>query len=173
MKSINICWPDDLGGINNLRAGDFVLFSGFVYSARDQAHQRLCSSLKNKNKLPIDLKNQIIYYVGPTPAKQNQVIGSCGPTTSARMDAFTPQLLEYGIRAMIGKGKRDRGVAASIKKHKAVYFVTIGGAGAYLSTKVVSSRVIAYEDLGPEAIFELELKEFPLFVAIDSRGNSI
>jgi fumarate hydratase subunit beta len=156
-----------------LKAGDEILLSGILYTARDVAHQRLFNTLKNKSKLPIPLKDQIIYYVGPTPARPKKVIGSSGPTTSARMDEFTPLLLKMGVRGMIGKGKRSAEVIKTIKKYKAVYFLAIGGAGALLSTHIEECWPVAYYDLGPEAIYKLKVKDFPVIVGIDWRGNDI
>lgn len=138
--------------------------SGSVLTARDAAHKRLYESLQKGKRIPVNLKGQTIYYTGPTPHRKGEIIGSCGPTTSSRMDPFTPLLLKYGLLAMIGKGERSKDVVQSIKKYGAVYFITIGGAGAYLSRKVTSSRVIAYEDLGPEAIYRLDIEDFPVIV---------
>lgn len=162
MKKIYL--PLTAGGIKNLRTGEEALLSGTVYTARDQAHKRLVELLKNKKRLPVDLKRAVIYYCGPTKTRPGAVIGSCGPTTSARMDAFAPVLIKAGLKAMIGKGSRSKEVIAAIKKYKAVYFVTIGGAGAYLSKRVKKARVAAFEDLGPEAIYKLEVKDFPVIV---------
>ena len=156
-----------------LKAGESVLLSGTIITGRDQAHKHLVETIKRKKKLPVEIKDKVIYYVGPTPAKPGEVIGSCGPTTSKRMDKFTPSLLSRGLAAMIGKGSRSKEVIAEIKKNKAVYFVTIGGAGAYLSKRVISAKVLAYPELGPEAIFEFTVKDFPAVVGIDSRGKSI
>lgn len=138
--------------------------SGSVLTARDAAHKRLYESLQKGKRIPVNLKGQTIYYVGPTPAKKGEIIGSCGPTTSSRMDPFTPLFLQRGLLGMIGKGERSQEVTRAIKKYGAVYFITIGGAGAYLSRKVTSSRVIAYEDLGPEAIYRLGIEDFPVIV---------
>lgn len=157
----------------SLKAGDEVRISGTLYIARDQAHKRLCEALKKGTKLPIPLEGQIIYYAGPTPAPKGKAIGSCGPTTASRMDAFTPALLKAGLKGMIGKGRRGDEVVKAIKKYKAVYFVTIGGAGAYLSQCIKKSKVVAYPDLGPEAIYKVEVEDFPAYVAIDSIGKSI
>lgn len=173
MKIMRINWPGDWDKIKNLRAGDFVLFSGIVYSARDQAHKRLVSAIKSKKPLPINLKSNILYYVGPTPAPKGKVIGACGPTTSSRMDAFVLPLMKRGLIGMIGKGSRGQQVRDAIKKYKGIYFITIGGAGAFLSQRVKSAKPIAYKDLGPEAIYQIQLHDFPLFVGIDSKGRSI
>lgn len=155
-----------------LKAGDQVLFSGVIYTARDQAHLRLCNMLRAKKKIPIDLKGQVIYYCGPTPPGK-RVIGSCGPTTASRMDGFTPELLGAGLSGMIGKGRRDEKVRKAIKRYSAIYFIAPGGAGAYLSDKVKSSKIVAFKDLGPEAIHELEVEDFPLVVGIDPNGKDI
>jgi fumarate hydratase subunit beta len=156
-----------------LRAGDEVIISGTVYTARDVAHQRLCRLIDEGKKLPIDLDGAIIYFVGPTPPRPGRVIGSAGPTTSARMDAFSPKLIAMGLRAMIGKGYRSEEVREAIKKYGAVHLATLGGAGALLSKHIVAAEVVAYEDLGTEAIRKLTLVEFPAVVAYDSAGNSI
>jgi fumarate hydratase subunit beta len=156
-----------------LKAGDFILYSGTIYTARDQAHKRLVENIKGGEALPVDLKDQIIYYCGPTPPQPGRAIGSCGPTTSARMDKFTPILIKAGIKAMIGKGRRSETVRKAIKRHKRVYFVTYAGCGALLSRAVVAAEQIAYHDLGPEAIYRLEVENFPLVVGIDCRGHDI
>jgi fumarate hydratase subunit beta len=155
------------------KAGDAVLFSGVIYTARDQAHKRLAEAIRKGRKLPLSLSGQIIYYCGPTKTPPGRPIGSCGPTTSARMDEFTPDLLKIGLRGMIGKGSRSKEVAAAIKKYQAVYFLTYAGCGALLSRFVKSARPVAYKELGPEAIYRLEVQDFPLIVAIDSKGRSI
>jgi fumarate hydratase subunit beta len=159
--------------INQLKAGDEVLLTGTIYAARDQAHKRLIEAINKRKKLPIALKGQIIYYCGPTNTPKGKVIGSCGPTTSSRMDDFTPQLLKAGLKGMIGKGARSKEVIKAIKKNKAVYFLAPAGCGALLAEKVKSAKVIAYKDLGPEAIRRLEVKDFPLIVGIDSNGRSV
>ena len=159
--------------IKSLRAGEDVLLSGKIYTARDAAHKRLYESIQKKESLPIILKGGIIYYCGPAPAKPGYAIGPCGPTTSKRMDKFTPALLSKGLAAMIGKGSRSEEVITAIKRYKAVYFAAIGGAAAYLSTRVKKARVVSYKMLGPEAIYELTVEDFPVVVAIDSRGKSI
>jgi fumarate hydratase subunit beta len=156
--------PLDEKVIKNLKIGEEALLSGTFYTARDQAHKRLVELIKNRKRLPFDLKRAVIYYCGPTQRRPGAVIGSCGPTTSGRMDAFTPTMLRAGLKAMIGKGSRSKEVIAAIKKHKAVYFTTIGGAGAYLSKKVKKAKVIAFRDLGPEAIHKLEVRDFPVIV---------
>ena len=164
--------PLDKKTIKNLKAGDEVLLSGVIYTARDQAHLRFMELLKQKKKLPMDIKDQVIYYCGPTPPGE-RVIGSCGPTTSSRMDPFTPTLLDAGLKGVIGKGRRSEEVKASIKKNGAVYFLAPAGAAAYLSMKVKSSTVVAFDDLGAEAVHMLEVKDFPLIVGIDSNGRDI
>ncbi len=165
--------PLDRNKIISLKAGQEIFLSGKIYTARDQAHKRLLSAIKKGQKLPVDLKGGIIYYCGPTQAPQGKVIGSCGPTTSARMDIFTPYLLAQGLSGMIGKGSRGTQVQEAIKKNQAVYFVTYAGCGALLSKYVKSVKKVAYGDLGPEAILELKVEDFPLLVAIDCRGRNI
>lgn len=159
--------------IKTLRAGQAVLFTGIIYTARDQAHKRLVEAIRKGQKLPINLKCAIIYYCGPTKTPKGKIIGSCGPTTSSRMDKFTPCLLKEGVLAMIGKGSRSKEVIASIKKYRAVYFLTHAGCGALLSRYVESANLFAYRDLGPEAIYRLEVKNLPLIVAVDYQGKSI
>ena len=159
--------------IHNLKSGDSILLSGTIYTARDAAHKRLVELIKEGKELPLELKNQIIYYVGPTPAKPGQVIGSAGPTTSYRMDGYTPILLENGLKGMIGKGVRNLDVIDSIIKNKAIYFASIGGAAALTSKCIISSELVAYEDLGAEAIMKLEVKDLPLIVVIDIEGNDL
>lgn len=149
------------------------MYTGKLYTARDQAHKRLVEAISRKVSLPIDLKGAMIYYCGPTRTPNGKVIGSCGPTTAGRMDEFTPALLKAGIRGVIGKGKRSDEVIKSIKKYKAVYFLTYSGCGALLSRYVRNKKTAAYPDLGPEAIYELEVKDFPLIVAVDSKGANI
>lgn len=159
--------------VKDLRCGDSILLSGTIYTARDAAHKRLIELLDKGEELPINIKDEIIYYVGPTPAKEGQVIGSAGPTTSYRMDAYSPKLLDLGLKGMIGKGLRNDEVVESIKKNNAVYFGAIGGAAALIGKSIVSSEVILYEDLGAEAIRRLEVKDFPVIVVIDSEGNNL
>ncbi len=154
-----------------LRAGDSVLLSGVVYTARDAAHARLVELIRQAKPLPIDLTGQVIYYVGPTPAKPGDVIGSAGPTTSGRMDTFAPLLLQAGLKGMIGKGQRNQAVRDAIFEHKAVYFAATGGAAALLAKRIVSCEVVAYEDLGCEAIHRLEVKDLPLIVINDCHGG--
>lgn len=159
--------------ILNLKAGDSVLLTGIIYSARDAAHKRLVELLKDGKELPLNIKNETIYYVGPSPAKPGQVIGSAGPTTSYRMDAYAPTLMDLGLRGMIGKGARNDEVIESIKRNKAIYFGAIGGAAALIGKSIIKSEIIAYEDLGAEAIRRMEVKDMPLVVIIDSEGNNL
>ncbi len=159
--------------IKSLKCGDMISLSGVIYTARDAAHQRLINCINEEKKLPFDLRGQAIYYVGPTPNKEGQVIGSAGPTTSYRMDDLTNPLLDRGLKLMIGKGKRNQSVIESMKKNKCVYLAAIGGAGAYISNSIKKSEIIAYEDLGAEAIRKLEVKDLLLIVAIDCNGNNI
>jgi len=163
--------PIDKNVLKSLRAGDKVLLSGVVYTARDAAHKRLVEALSSGEGLPMDLRNQTIYYVGPAPTKDGAVIGPAGPTTSGRMDMFTPRLLDYGLSAMIGKGKRDQNVIDAMKVNEAVYFAAIGGAAALIAESVKSIEIVAYEDLGTEAIRRLVIEDMPLTVAIDSQGQ--
>ena len=156
-----------------LKAGDSCLISGVIYTARDAAHKRLCELLDAGKPLPIDLNESIIYFVGPTPAKPGQAIGSAGPTTSYRMDAYSPKLIAQGQTGMIGKGKRGPEVIEAMKKHGAVYFGAIGGCGALLSKCIKKAEIVAYEDLGAEAIRRLEVEDFPAIVIIDSEGNNL
>lgn len=156
-----------------LNAGDQVLLSGIIYTARDQGHQRLVNLIDKDQQLPFEIKNQIIYYVGPAPAKPGEVIGSAGPTTSYRMDDLTIPLLEKGLKGMIGKGKRAQKVIDSIVDNKAIYFAAIGGAGALIANCIIKSEVIAFDDLGSEALRRLEIKDLPLTVVIDTKGNNL
>ena len=157
--------------IASLNAGDKVILYGTIYAARDAAHKRFIEALDRGEKLPIDLESAVIYYMGPSPTRPGDFIGSCGPTTSARMDKYTPRLIGEGLRVMMGKGDRSPEVVEAIKQHGAVYFITIGGAGALLSLKVLDSEVVAYPELGTEAVLKLEVANFPAVVAIDSKGN--
>ncbi|MDD5730820.1 MAG: FumA C-terminus/TtdB family hydratase beta subunit [Candidatus Omnitrophica bacterium] len=159
--------------IVQLKAGDELLLSGTIFTARDQAHKRLADALSQNKKPPLDLKSAVVYYCGPTATPKGKVIGSCGPTTSRRMDAFTPLLLKSGLKVMIGKGNRSEEVLQAIKKHGAVYLVTYAGCGALLSKCVKKAKKAAYPDLGPEAIHKLEVVDFPAIVAIDARGGNI
>lgn len=158
---------------STLEAGDTVLISGTIYAARDAAHKRLMELIETGKNLPIDIKNEIVYYVGPTPAKPGKVIGSAGPTTSYRMDSYTPKLLDMGLKGMIGKGERSTQVKEAIKKNGAVYFGAIGGAAALISKSIIGSEIIAYEDLGSEAIRKLQVVDLPVVVIIDSKGNNL
>lgn len=157
----------------NLRAGDYVYITGTIYTARDAAHKRMAEALADGKPLPVDMKNNIIYYMGPSPAREGRPIGSAGPTTASRMDKYAPDLLDLGLKGMIGKGKRSDAVKAAIIRNGAVYFAAVGGAGALLSQRIKSSEVIAYDDLGTEAIRRLEVENFPVIVVIDSEGNNL
>jgi fumarate hydratase subunit beta len=159
--------------VERLKIGDRVLLSGVVYTGRDVAHKRLFDLLKEGKDLPFSVKGQVIYYVGPTPSKPGQIFGSAGPTTSYRMDAYSPSLIERGLKGMIGKGMRSDAVKEAMKKYKAVYFAATGGAGALLAKRIKKARVVAYEDLGPEAIRMLEVEEFPVIVVNDVRGDDL
>jgi len=156
-----------------LRAGDYVYLTGIMYSARDAAHKRMQEALDNGESLPIELEGTVIYYMGPSPAREGQPIGSAGPTTSSRMDKYAPRLLDLGLSGMVGKGKRLQTVKDAIVRNDAVYFAAVGGAGALLSKCIKSSKVIAYDDLGAEAIRELYVEDFPVIVVIDSEGNDL
>lgn len=173
MDIMRITSPVDSKVIDKLTAGTQVLISGVIYSARDAAHQRLVQALDKGEKLPFDPAGQTIYYMGPSPARPGQVIGSAGPTTSSRMDVYTPRLIAAGIRAMIGKGNRSPAVREAIKKHKAIYFAAIGGAGAVLAKTIKRAEVIAYEDLGAEAVLRLTVEDFPAVVANDIHGGDL
>ena len=157
----------------SLQAGDYVYLTGTIYSARDAAHKRMQETMDEGKKLPLEIKDTVIYYMGPSPAREGRPIGSAGPTTSSRMDKYVPKLLDMGLGAMIGKGKRSQTVLDAIVRNKAVYFAAIGGAGALLSKCITSSEVIAYDDLGAEAIRKMEVKDFPVVVVVDSEGNNL
>lgn len=157
----------------SLRAGDYVYITGKIYTARDAAHLRMYEALGESRELPIDMKNNIIYYMGPSPAREGRPIGSAGPTTSSRMDKYAPVLLDLGLKGMIGKGKRSQAVKDAIIRNGAVYFAAVGGAGALLAQRIIKSTTIAYDDLGTEAIRELEVENFPVIVVIDSEGNDL
>lgn len=172
-EPIKITTPLTKKVIKKLCAGDEVLITGRIFTARDLAHQLLYEALKKKKKFQLDFKGELIYYTGPTGTPQGKVIGSCGPTTSSRMDKFTPSLLAVGLSATMGKGKRGEEMRCAIKKFKAVYFAAPAGCGAYLSQKVKKANVIMYKELGPEAVFSLEVENFPAVVAIDCRGKSV
>lgn len=170
-KYINTPIDDKI--VSELKAGDYVYLTGTVYTARDAAHKRLYEALQRGEDIPLELQNNIIYYLGPSPAREGQVIGSAGPTTSSRMDKYTPLLLEKGLKGMIGKGKRSDEVIESMHKNHAVYFAAIGGAGALLSKCIKKSKVIAYEDLGTEAIRKLEVENLPIIVVIDDEKTNL
>lgn len=159
--------------ITSLRAGDAVTFSGTIYTARDAAHKRMTEAAAAGSPLPFDIRGAAIYYAGPTPARSGEIIGSCGPTTSARMDDYTPALLDLGLKIMIGKGKRSPAVVEAMKRNKAVYLIAVGGAAALIKSRVTACEDVAYPDLGCEAVRRLTVKDLPLLVAIDSRGESI
>lgn len=157
----------------NLQAGDYVYITGTIYTARDAAHLRMDEALNRGEELPLAMENNIIYYMGPSPAREGRPIGSAGPTTASRMDKYAPRLLDLGLKGMIGKGKRSEAVKDAIIRNKAVYFAAVGGAGALLSKSILSSQVVAYDDLGTEAIRKLEVRDFPVIVVIDSQGNNL
>ncbi len=170
-KHINAPISDETAA--SLRAGDYVYITGTIYTARDAAHKRMAEALAEGEKLPIDMKNNIIYYMGPSPAREGRPIGSAGPTTASRMDKYAPDLLDLGLKGMIGKGKRTQAVKDAIIRNKAVYFAAVGGAGAILSKCIKKSDVIAYDDLGTEAIRKLEVENFPVVVVMDCEGNNL
>ena len=172
MKKI-ITTPLTREKVRELKSGESVYITGTIYTARDAAHKRLCELVAQGKELPMEIKDAIIYFVGPTPAKPGQAIGSAGPTTSYRMDAYSPTLISIGQIGMIGKGKRSPEVIAAMKEHGAVYFGAIGGCGALLSKCIKKAEIVAYEDLGAEAIRKLEVEEFPVVVIIDSEGNNL
>lgn len=157
----------------SLKAGDYVYLTGTIYSARDAAHKRMQETMDAGEALPLEIKDTVIYYMGPSPAREGRPIGSAGPTTSSRMDKYAPKLLDMGLGAMIGKGKRNQAVLDAIVRNQSVYFAAIGGAGALLSKCITSSEVIAYDDLGAEAIRKMEVKDFPVVVVVDSEGNNL
>lgn len=159
--------------IEKLHCGDYVYITGTIYTARDAAHKRMHETLAQGEKLPLDVENNIIYYMGPSPAREGRPIGSAGPTTSSRMDKYAPALLDLGLSGMIGKGKRSEAVKEAVVRNGAVYFAAVGGAGALLSKAIISSEVIAYDDLGTEAIRKLEVKDFPVIVVMDRDGNNL
>lgn len=158
---------------SSLRAGDYVYLTGTLYTARDAAHKRIYEAIEKGEQLPIDVKNNIVYYMGPSPARPGKVIGSAGPTTASRMDKYAPLLLDMGLKGMIGKGKRTQEVKDAVVRNGAVYFAAVGGAGALLSRSITSSEVIAYENLGTEAVRKLEVADFPVIVVMDSQGNNL
>lgn len=159
--------------VKNLKSGDQVLITGEIYTARDAAHQRMIDTLEAGGSLPFKIRDQIIYYAGPTPAKPGQVIGSCGPTTSGRMDAYAPKLISLGLSGMIGKGERTDAVVEAMKTHGAVYFGAIGGAGALIAKSIIAAEIVAYEDLGTEAVRKLIVRDFPAVVIIDHEGKNL
>lgn len=168
-----ISLPLDKEQCKTLRAGDYVYLSGEIYTARDAAHKRLYEAILNNEQLPINLNDLVLYYLGPTPAREGQVIGSAGPTTSSRMDKYTPLLMKNGLLGMIGKGKRNQEVLDAIKEHRGVYFAAVGGAGALLSKCITQAEVVAYEDLGTEAIRKLTIEKLPVIVVVDCEGNNL
>ena len=170
---IKVTAPFKQKDIKKLKAGDLILLSGEIYTARDEAHKRMIETINMGGKIPFNIENSVLYYVGPCPPKPGQAVGSCGPTTSGRMDIYTPKLIELGLKGMIGKGYRSEEVIKSMVKHGAVYFTAIGGAGALLSKKVKKAEIIAYEDLGPEAVYKFEVEDFPLILTIDKYGNNL
>jgi fumarate hydratase subunit beta len=171
LKKVNLPLTDEV--IKGLHAGDNILLTGVMYVARDAAHKRLVETMDKGQPLPFDINGQTIYYMGPSPAKPGQVIGAAGPTTSGRMDSFSPRLMEVGLKGMIGKGNRSQAVKEAIKRYKAVYFAAIGGAGALIAKGIKKSEVVAYEELGAEAIRRLEVEDFPVTVINDIYGNDL
>ena len=168
-----ICTPLTEEKVRDLKSGDYVYLSGTIYTARDAAHKRMTECLEKGQEIPFDIRNETIYYLGPTPSREGQVIGSAGPTTSSRMDKYTPVLLDLGLKGMIGKGRRSDDVIYSMKKNTAVYFAAVGGAGALLSQCIKKSEIIAYADLGTEAIRKLEVENLPVITVIDCEGNDL
>ena len=173
MAEIKLKTPLTDQDVEKLKIGDKVLLTGVIYTGRDAAHKRLFDLIQAGKELPVDIRGQVIYYVGPAPAKPGKPIGSAGPTTSYRMDAFAPKLMELGLKGMIGKGNRGANVVEAMKKHKAIYFGATGGAGALLARSIKKAETIAYEDLGPEAIQRLEVEDFPVVVINDTKGNDL
>ena len=159
--------------VSELKAGDYVYITGTIYSARDAAHQRMYDAMNKQEEIPMPLENQVIYYMGPSPAREGRPIGSAGPTTSSRMDKYAPLLMDHGLKGMIGKGKRSDSVKEAIMRNGCVYFAAVGGAGALLSKAIKSSKVIAYDDLGAEAIREMKVEKFPAIVVIDQEGHNL
>ncbi|MDR0977758.1 MAG: FumA C-terminus/TtdB family hydratase beta subunit [Endomicrobium sp.] len=159
--------------IKDLKAGQKILLTGNLYTARDAAHKRIVNIITNGGQMPFNLKDSAVYYCGPTPAKSGGIIGSCGPTTSSRMDVYTPKILKEGVKVLIGKGSRSESVIKALKENSAVYLVATGGVGALISKTVKKAELLAFEDLGPEAIYKFEVIDMPLFVAIDTAGNNI
>ena len=173
MTDKKLTTPIDDKIVESLKAGDIVRISGKVLTGRDAAHKKMVELLNEGRELPFDVKGQVIYYVGPTPPKPGYVIGSAGPTTSSRMDSYAPLLIERGLKGMIGKGYRSKQVVDAMKKHKAVYFGAVGGAGALLSKTIIDAKILAWEELGPEAVRLLEVRDFPATVIIDCKGNDL
>ena len=169
----HITLPLNEKDIRELKAGDYVYLDGIMYSARDAAHKRMQEALDNGQKLPIDIENNVIYYMGPSPAREGRVIGSAGPTTAGRMDKYAPKLLDLGLKGMVGKGKRTKEVKEAVIRNKAVYFAAVGGAGALLSKCIKESEVVAYDDLGTEAIRKFRVEDFPVIVVMDCEGNDL
>ena len=170
-KHINVPLNKEIAA--TLRAGDYVYLTGVIYTARDAAHKRMYEALAAGEDLPMEMEDNVIYYMGPSPARESRPIGSAGPTTASRMDKYAPTLLDFGLKGMIGKGKRSAEVKEAIIRNGAVYFAAVGGAGALLSKSILSSEVIAYDDLGTEAVRRLEVKDFPVIVVIDCQGNNL
>ena len=158
---------------DNLKAGDYVYITGTIYTARDAAHKRMYEAIQNNEELPMEMEGNIIYYMGPSPAREGRAIGSAGPTTASRMDKYAPTLLDLGLKGMIGKGKRSKEVLDAVVRNKSIYFAAVGGAGALLSKCIQESEVIAYDDLGTEAIRKLKVEDFPAIVVIDTKGNNL
>ena len=173
LQPIRIAPPLSDDDVERLKVGDRVLITGVIYGARDAAHKRMAELIDRGEEPPIDLKGQIIYFVGPSPAKPGQVIGSAGPTTSSRMDAYSPKLMEWGLKGMIGKGGRSQKVVEAMKRHKCIYMAAVGGAGALISKCIKSSEVVAYPELGAEAIYRFTVEDFPAIVVNDVRGNDL
>lgn len=169
----HITAPITKEAIKELKSGDYVYITGTIYTARDAAHKRMYEALETGNALPMDMKDNLIYYMGPSPAREGRPIGSAGPTTASRMDKYAPSLLDLGLGGMIGKGKRSQAVKDAIVRNGSIYFAAVGGAGALLSKSIIASEVIAYDDLGTEAIRKLEVKDFPVIVVIDEKGNDL
>lgn len=170
-RHVTVPFSEDVA--RSLKSGDYVYVTGTIYTARDAAHKRMYEALERGETLPMEMKNNVIYYMGPSPAREGRPIGSAGPTTASRMDKYAPALLDLGLKGMIGKGKRSQAVRDAIVRNGAVYFAAVGGAGALLSKSILSSEVIAYDDLGTEAIRRLEVKDFPVIVVIDAEGNNL
>lgn len=170
-RYINVPLTDETAA--SLHAGDYIYLTGTIYTARDAAHKRLYEAVERGEQLPLDVKGNVIYYMGPSPARPGRIIGSAGPTTATRMDKYTPLLLDMGLKGMIGKGRRNQNVKDAVVRNGAVYFAAVGGAGALLSRAIISSEVIVYDDLGTEAIRKMEVKNFPVIVVMDAQGNDL